>query len=395
MGEVILGTSGWYYKTWVGPFYNTAKRMFSFYAKYFKTAEINSTFYRYPTRQMIYGLYRSSPNDFTFSVKLPKLITHDKRLRLDKKVENDLLRFLELLHPLHSSRKLGVILIQLPPSFSVEEGYAALSQFLKILPENYNFAIEFRNWSWIQQDTWKLLEMHNVAYTIVDEPLLPSDIHITADFSYFRWHGRGKKLWYDYHYQDEELKPWVPHIREVTDKVKKVYGYFNNHFHGYAIENCVQILEMLGTATKEQLRIKEKIIKYNQAKRPVTSQKKLVVFDEKTNVTINELLRTLMDQDRFNKARGMKDEELTITTRSTMNVEVTIKQYIVKIDLKKRTIVHDCHDWHKGIPKKRLCKHLAKVFFKLPADYSMKILTDLSKKREQWRFEVPSHGENN
>jgi uncharacterized protein YecE (DUF72 family) len=392
MGEIILGTSGWYYKEWVGPFYNDAKRMFSFYAKYFRTAEINSTFYRYPSRRMIYGLYRSSPKDFKFSVKLPKLITHEKKLRLETKVENDLLRFLELLNPLNSSDKLGVILIQLPPSFTFEDRYDDLSQFLKILPENYKFAVEFRNWSWIHKDTWKLLERYNVAYTIVDEPLLPPDIHVTADFSYFRWHGRGEKLWYDHHYKEEELEPWVPRVREVTGKVKKVYGYFNNHFHGYAVENCVQILEMLGTASKEQMRIKDKIIKYNLAKRPKAYQKKLDLFKEKKDVSLDELLLNLMDQDRLDKAKRIKDEELTIINSTNMKFEVKIKQYIVKMDLYNRAIVHNCHDWLKGFPKKRLCKHLAKVFLKLPSGYSIKILKDLLRKREQWRFEIPYSG---
>ncbi len=392
MSEIILGTSGWYYKEWIGPFYNEAKRMFSFYTKYFGTAEINSTFYRYPTRQMIYGLYRSSPKDFKFSVKLPKLITHEKKLRLETKVENALLRFLELLSPLNSSDKLGVILIQLPPSFSFEDGYDDLSQFLEILPEKYNFAVEFRNLSWIQKDTWKLLRMNNVAYTIVDEPLLPPDIHVTADFAYIRWHGRGEKLWYDYHYKEEELEPWVPRVRKVSSKVKKVYGYFNNHFHGYAVENCIQIMEMLGTAKKEQMLIKDKIVRYNLTKRSKTYQKRLDLFEENKNLSLDELLLTLMDQDRLDKAKRIKDEELTIIDISQINREVKIKQYIVKIDSHERTIVHNCHDWHKGFPKKRLCKHLAKVFLTLPSEYSIKILNDLLRKKEQWRFELPFSG---
>jgi len=285
-----------------------------------------------------------------------------------------------------------VILIQLPPSFSFENGYYDLSQFLKILPENYNFAVEFRNWSWIHKDPWKLLERYNVAYTIVDEPLLPSDIHVTADFSYFRWHGRGEKLWYDHHYKEEELDSWVPRVREVTGKVKKVYGYFNNHFHGYAVENCVQILEMLGTATKEQIRIKNKIIKYNLAKQPKTYQKRLVPFDENKDGNLIDLLRTLMDQERLDKAKRIKDDILTIIDISAKNFEITIKQYIIKVNLYDRTIVHNCHDWRKNLPKKRLCKHLAKVFLKLPSDYSFKILKDLVNKREQWKFEVPLSG---
>jgi uncharacterized protein YecE (DUF72 family) len=392
MGEVLVGTSGWFYKDWIGPFYNEAKRMFSFYAKYFGTTEINSTFYRYPTRSMIYGLYRTSPKDFKFSVKLPKLITHDKRLRLESKVENDLLRFLELLNPLNSSGKLGVILIQLPPSFTFEEGYDHLSQFLELLPENYNFSVEFRNRSWMHQDTWKLLGMHNVAYTIVDEPLLPPDIHVTADFAYFRWHGRGQKLWYDYRYKEVELEAWVPRIRKVTGNVKKVYGYFNNHFHGYAVENCVQILEMLGTVTKEQIRIKDKIIKYNLVQRSKAFQKRLDLFEHKKGMNLDELLLAVTDQVRLDKAKEIQDEEVTIGVFSNTQFEVTLRQYTVKLDVDERTIIHNCADWYKSLQKKRFCKHLAKVFLILPLEYSVKILEDLVRSRERWRFEVPFSG---
>ena len=392
MDKILVGTSGWYYKDWIGPFYNDGKRMFSFYAQYFGTAEINSTFYRYPSRRMIYGLYRTSPKDFQFSVKLPKVITHNKRLSLASKVENDLLRFLELLNPLNSSDKLGVVLIQLPPSFTFENGYDNLSQFLELIPDNYNFTVEFRNLSWIHNDTWKLLEKHNVAYTIVDEPLLPPDLHITADFAYIRWHGRGKKLWYDYHYNEEELEAWIPRLKKVTGNVKKVYGYFNNHFHGYAVENCVQILEMLGAATKEQTRIKDKIVQYNLEQRPKTYQKRLDVVTTQRAMSLDALLLTLLDPARLDKAKEIKDKEVVMINISDRKFEVRVKQYTVKFDFDNQLIIHNCPDWQKTSQTKRFCKHLAKVFLKLPSASSVKILTDLIRTKKQWRFEVPFHG---
>ena len=268
MSKLIFGTSGWYYKDWIGPVYDSDKRRFSFYTKFFGTSEINSTFYRYPSKSMMFGLFRSSPKDFVFSAKLPKLITHQKRMDLDLKVENDLLRFLELLNPLKASGKLGAILIQLPPSFTFNEGHSKLKEFFAVLPESYEFAVEFRNLSWMQDETWKLLENNNVAYTIVDEPLLLPETHVTADFAYMRWHGRGRKLWYKYRYKEEELNPWVSKVEKVADETKKVYGYFNNHYYGYAIENCVQLLEKMGEAKEEQVQIKDKIIQHNLKERP-------------------------------------------------------------------------------------------------------------------------------
>lgn len=102
---------------------------------------------------------------------------------------------------------------------------------------------------------------------IIDKPLLPPEVQITANFAYLRWLGRGKKIWYDYHYNEEELKPWVPRLKEVASKVDRIFGYFNNHFHGYAVENCIQILEMLGEASNNQITIKNKIVEHNLRKK--------------------------------------------------------------------------------------------------------------------------------
>ncbi len=84
-----------------------------------------------------------------------------------------------------------------------------------------------------------------MSYTIVDEPFLPGEINVTSDFAYFRWHGKGKHIWFDYNYSKEEIDMWVPKVQEVAGKVK-IFDYFNNHFHGYAPENCQHLKEKLG-----------------------------------------------------------------------------------------------------------------------------------------------------
>jgi uncharacterized protein YecE (DUF72 family) len=94
----------------------------------------------------------------------------------------------------------------------------------------------------------------------VDEPLLPPEVHLTADFAYFRWHGRGKAPWFDYKYSKQELDEWVPKVKETAAKAKKVYGYFNNHFHGYAPENCLYLIERLGLLSEEQKRTQAKAL---------------------------------------------------------------------------------------------------------------------------------------
>jgi len=258
--SILLGTSGWSYKEWEGSFYlKGEKRKLRAYTNVFKTAEIDSTFYRNPTKGTVMGWMRYSPPDFVFTAKLPKLITHDKKLGLKSDVRKDLDEFLELMQPLQLSGKLACLLIQLPPKYAFN--LESLESFFKLLDPRFRYAVEFRNLSWLRDETWNLLKNYNVAYTNVDEPLLPSETHVTADFAYFRWHGRGERIWFDYQYRKEEMDAWVPQIEEVKTKTKKILGYFNNHYHGYAPENCLYLIERLGLTTSEQKRAKTSFAK--------------------------------------------------------------------------------------------------------------------------------------
>jgi uncharacterized protein YecE (DUF72 family) len=102
--------------------------------------------------------------------------------------------------------------------------------------------------------TWKILAKYETAYCIVDEPLLAPELHVTSPIGYIRWHGHGKEPWYDYRYTREQLQEWAPRIKEVSENSEKTFGIFNNHFHGYAIENCLQMMKMLNLATSTQER---------------------------------------------------------------------------------------------------------------------------------------------
>jgi uncharacterized protein YecE (DUF72 family) len=256
--NIILGTSGWSYKEWEGNFYQkgSAQSKLRAYSKVFNTAEIDSTFYRNPSRGTVMGWLKYSPSDFVFTAKLPKTITHDKKLGLKEDVKADLEVFLDLMRPLQLGGKLACFLIQLPPkySFNVEN----LEAFFKLLDPLFKYAVEFRNVTWLREETWTLLKDYKVAYTNVDEPLLPPEVHLTADFAYFRWHGKGDKIWFDYKYNDEELDSWIPKVLETAKSAKKVYGYFNNHYHGYAPENCLQLIEKLGLINEDQKKAKAK-----------------------------------------------------------------------------------------------------------------------------------------
>jgi len=256
--NIFLGTSGWSYREWEGSFYRKGeKNKLRAYSQVFHTVEIDSTFYRYPSRGTVIGWLRYSPSDFVFSAKIPKLITHDKKLGLEGDIQSDLNAFLEIMQPLQLDGKLACLLIQLPPSY--DYNLENLETFFQKLQPQFKFAVEFRNLSWMRNETWELLKKYEVAYANVDEPLLPPEVHLTADFAYFRWHGKGKRPWFDYKYEKKELEPWVPKLEDTSKKVKKIFGYFNNHFHGYAPEDCLNLIERLELLTEKQKKAKGKV----------------------------------------------------------------------------------------------------------------------------------------
>jgi uncharacterized protein YecE (DUF72 family) len=192
LSDILLGTSGWSYKEWVKVFYPSEEtKKLTYYSGVFRTVEIDSTFYAYPRQSIVYGWEQNTPQNFVFSAKLPKLITHDKRLDVEKGVIRDLYRFLEVVKPLMKNGKLGPLLVQLPPSFSFEKDYERLKRFVEAAPKDIMLAVEFRHLSWLRSEVNELLREHKIANTIVDEPLLPPTLNITADFSMVRWHGKG------------------------------------------------------------------------------------------------------------------------------------------------------------------------------------------------------------
>lgn len=382
--KVMMGTSGWSYKEWIGPFYSkTDKSMLRAYTQVFRTVEIDSTFYRYPSKGTVMGWTKYSPEGFVYTAKLPGLITHDKKLDLSQGIEEDLNAFIDLLEPLYLSGKLGCILIQLPPRFSFNP--EKLEQFFNILPTQVNFAVEFRDKSWIRNETWALLQKHRVAYTIVDEPLLPPEMHITSRIAYFRWHGQGSRPWYDYRYPSKELEPWIPKVKEASAKVSKIYGFFNNHFHGYAVENCLQVMEMLGVATPKQRETKKQVEAYiNKTERTETSS--LLTFIEPREKTYNNLLRYFVSAERLKRAGMIKDSEVRITNETDSRVEAQVKEYHILIDVNTKTILHDCADWQKILTTKKLCKHVAKLFMSIDRQRAGRILEKLSEEKDEWQL---------
>ncbi len=392
MGRILLGCSGWHYKDWVGPFYRSeTESKLAYYSKVFDTAEIDSTFYAYPSKGTVFGWIKFTRSDFIYCAKVPRVITHKKKLDVKQGVEEDLKRFCDLMKPLLLEGKLGCLLLQFPPGLKYD--ISLLESFFAALPSEFRFAVEFRDTSWLKSSTWRLMERYNVAYTIVDEPLLPPEIHVTSDIAYFRWHGKGERPWYNYRYSRKELEPWIPKIKEVSKQTRVVYGYFNNHYHGYAVENCLQVLEMLGVITEAQMEAKKTIEEYFKTETakptPLPSKRKtLTAFipEQIEKMNFNDLLRFFMDEGRIRRAKGIKNEEVSIQEFSDKKLAASIRGYHIVIDFDKKVILHDCADWSRCIPVKQFCKHIGKIMMSLPREKTVEILRKICLELEKWEF---------
>ena len=267
--SVLIGCSGWSYSDsferggWVKGFYPDAQtKKLQYYSQFFNTAEIDATFYEkfymYMTKDTFTAMTRATPDNFQFSIKVPETVTHDKRLDVTKGAMALLDEFLDKISPLRVSNKLGAVLIQLPPSFTVKE-FRNTEEFLDRLPGGYDYAIEFRNPSWNTEGPWEMLKQYNIAAVMTDSPepdklqFLSQPI-VTANHTFIRWHGRQVKPRYKYLYSKEELKPWVDKLNQVSTETAVVRGYFNNHYGARAVVNAIQFKEMLGTVLSQKQR---------------------------------------------------------------------------------------------------------------------------------------------
>ena len=392
MKKLRFGCSGWDYEEWIGVFYRSeSERKLAAYSKVFNTVEINSTFYRPPTQGMVFGWARHSPEDFVFAAKIPQTVTHDRLLDVSKGAAEDLANYCELMRPLLDIGKLGPLLLQLPPRLRFEEKH--IDAFLATLPPRFKFALEPRNKSWMVPEAFDLLRKHNVAYTVVDEPLLPADVHITADFAYFRWHGHGDQPWYDYRYSLDELRAWVPKVQDSVEKCDVVYGFFNNHFHGYAPENCLQILEMLGARNPEHAKAMKRIENYRKGligerREPV----KGVTLEDFSEVPVADpeldpVLLRFLDRGRLDRAKRISSKQVAISDEGEV-IEAKVKDYRVILDMSAKRLEHDCDDWTKRVGKKEFCKHIGKFFFSLPRMRALSMLESIRKDIDDWTFAV-------
>ena len=234
-----IGTSGLSYEHWKGVFYPEdlkLKDFLSFYTRYFDTVEMNNTFYHTPRDTSIEKWMSETSQNFVFSIKASRFITHIKRL---KDVEDSLELFLQKAELFGD--KLGAILFQLPPSLRAD--VSLLRDFLLLLPKEKHFTIEFRHKSWLSDEVFTLLSDYNIAFCISDTPRYPYAEVVTADFSYIRLHGH--EVLYASSYSDEQLNHYAKFIKKWNKKGIEFFVYFDNDFYGYAVKNALKLKEIL------------------------------------------------------------------------------------------------------------------------------------------------------
>jgi len=217
---VWVGTSGYNYPEWKGSFYPAdlaAKKMLPYYAARFPTVEINYTFYRMPTEKLVAGWAEQTPSPYQLTLKAPRRITHDSRL---KDAADSVARFTEVAATLGD--KLGTLLFQLPPF--LRKDLALLDAFLPQLPAGTRAAFEFRHASWFDEEVFSRLAARNLSVCIADSEKLSTPVRVTADYSYFRLRYEG--------YQPDDIKRLADTIASSTTSCHDVFVYFKHEESG-------------------------------------------------------------------------------------------------------------------------------------------------------------------
>jgi uncharacterized protein YecE (DUF72 family) len=261
--QTYIGCQGWNYADWTTKadgetiFYPRGTKSgetLEVYAKVFDTIEVDSTFYAVPAGSAVEGWYRKTPEDFTFSLKLPQEITHEHYLQstafevLDEFCERVLLL----------KEKLGVVLVQLPPQFEANKKNAqSLRDFLGRLPKEIRFAVEFRNREWMIDWTFEELGKAKVALCLVEGSWVPRELMFQAigklenEFAYVRFMGERDLLKFDriYRPQDANLEMWKTEIERI--KAKDIFICFSNFYEGHAPASVNKLKRLFRQETVE------------------------------------------------------------------------------------------------------------------------------------------------
>jgi uncharacterized protein YecE (DUF72 family) len=231
---IWTGTSGYNYPEWKGSFYPAdlpVKKMLPYYAERFPTVEINYTFYRMPNEKLVSGWAAQTPSPFKLTLKAPRRITHDSRLRNCAELTKNFCQVAGTL-----GDKLGALLFQLPPS--AKKDLPLLDAFLDELPPKVRAAFEFRHVSWLDDEVYRRLAARNLALCVADSERLSTPVRVTADYAYFRLRDEG--------YTPDGLKDWAATIARETASCADVFVYFKHEDEGKGPEFARLLMDHLG-----------------------------------------------------------------------------------------------------------------------------------------------------
>ncbi len=232
--DLYLGCSGWSYDAWVGPFYPSGTKQADFlklYSRAFNSVEIDSTFYRLPGRNMVRKWASATPDEFIFTAKMPKQVTHDNRLEGSDEILQAFFSSMKLL-----GKKLKCVLIQLPPSFSYKNGWKIFKDFVSVLPSYFEFAVEFRSQDWFRDEVYSFLRDRKITLVWSEIPYAEPPAIITTNSVYLRLVGDrsigeeqfGKVV----KERVADVTKWVTMLRQ--SQPDRVFAFSNNHFQGFA-----------------------------------------------------------------------------------------------------------------------------------------------------------------
>jgi uncharacterized protein YecE (DUF72 family) len=252
-----LGTMGFGYKDWERVFYPdrlSSRNYLRYYSRYFNAVEIDSTFYGTPRLSTVRHWAGITPHDFKICVKTPRRITHELMLKDAVEEMRDFVRVI-----IELGEKLGVILIQFPPSFTHNRYFNRLEEFLLRLRsslgkiKDIRFAVEFRHLSCYTTTTAVMLGSYQVCWTATEYPKLPGKIYKTTDYLYIRWIGQhGTYQHHDREREDKtsQLIQWWEQIQDNISNIDAIYGFFNNDYSGHAPVTCNKFKSITGLPTK-------------------------------------------------------------------------------------------------------------------------------------------------
>lgn len=232
---IQIGTSGYHYMHWRGPFYPPQlkpSQFFDYYVRHFRTVEINNSFYKLPSEETFAAWRACTPDDFVFAVKASRFITHMKKLKLEP--GQGLFPLFERVRALGD--KLGPILFQLPPLWRYNE--ERFASFLAALPKTHRYAFEFRHPSWYNESAYALLRQHGAAFCLYELAGHQSPVVVTSRLVYIRLHGPTERA-YQGKYPIETLADWALRIQAWAAKGHDVFCYFDNDQAGYAAQDAL------------------------------------------------------------------------------------------------------------------------------------------------------------